>query len=49
MKQYYIDNIEKITETRKQKVKCDKCGCEVRKDGLAKHKKTLKCINFVKK
>ena len=45
MKQYYIDNIEKIT----QKVKCDKCGCEVRKDGLAKHKKTLKCINFVKK
>ena len=41
-KQYYEANKQKLTE----KVKCDKCGCEVRRDGLVKHKKTKKCINF---
>jgi len=49
MKQYYIDNKEKITATRQQKVKCDKCGCEVRRDCLNRHKKSLNCINFVTK
>ena len=45
-KQYHVDNKDKIEERRKQKVNCDKCGCEVRKDSLIRHKKSQKCINF---
>ena len=35
-------------EQKKEKVICDHCGCEIRKDCLLRHKKTNKCINFVK-
>jgi predicted GIY-YIG superfamily endonuclease len=49
---WYHANKEQIAEHKKQygseKVICDHCGCEVRKDGLNKHQKTKKCINFVK-
>ena len=55
-REYYDNNREKIAEKQKQeerakqKVKRDKCGCEVRRDSLSRHKKTtLKCINFVGK
>ena len=41
-KKYYEDNKDKIFE----KVICDKCGCEVTKSHLARHKKSQKCINF---
>jgi len=47
-KEYTKDNKEKIEERKKAKVICDHCGCEVRKDGLITHKKSKKCINFVK-
>jgi hypothetical protein len=47
-KQYQIENREKILEQKKQKVKCDICGCESTKGNLLKHKRTKKCINFVK-
>jgi len=57
LKEYYEVNKEKLTEQMKEyrinnkeknvKVSCDKCGCNVsRKDGLTRHKKSQKCINF---
>ena len=53
LKEYYENNKEKIKEkareTRKQKVICDHCGCEIRKDCLLRHQRTKKCIDFVKK
>ena len=45
-KQYYYDNHEKILEQQKQKITCDHCGCIVRYNGLPRHKRTQKCINF---
>ena len=42
-RKYYNDNKEQIAE----KVKCDKCGCEVRRCNLVRHKKTIKCCNYV--
>jgi hypothetical protein len=47
-KKYYETNKEKINEGRKNKVVCDHCGCEITKSNLNAHKKTKKCINFVK-
>jgi hypothetical protein len=41
-KEYYESNKEKKLE----KIQCDKCGFEVSKCNLTKHKKTQKCINF---
>ena len=40
-KQYYMDIKEKLSA----KVKCSKCSCEVRKDSLLRHQRTLKCQN----
>lgn len=45
-KQYRQDNREELLEQRKQKITCDHCGSIVRKDGISKHKKNQKCINF---
>ena len=47
-KQHYENNKEKILEQAKEKVVCDHCGSEIRKSDIARHKKTKKCINFVK-
>lgn len=47
-KKYREDNQEKINEERNKKVICDHCGCELNKSSLKIHKKTNKCINFVK-
>jgi hypothetical protein len=48
-KKYYEDNKEIINEKRKEKVVCDHCGSKISKNDIAKHQKTKKCINFVKK
>ena len=45
-KQYRNDNKEKLAEKAKEKVICDNCGSEIRKDGLSKHKKSKKCKNY---
>ena len=42
-KEYYEQNKDNF----KEKVKCEKCGCEVRKGDLKRHQKTQKCINFI--
>jgi RNA polymerase-binding transcription factor DksA len=47
-KQWYEDNKEKLKEKIKEKAICDHCGSEIRKQGLNIHKKSKKCINFVK-
>ena len=47
-KNYYEANREQINEKVKEKVICDHCGCELRRDTLKRHQKTKKCINFVK-
>jgi hypothetical protein len=45
-KQYYNANKIKILEQIKEKVICDHCGCQVKKYGLNRHKKTNKCKNY---
>ena len=59
IKEYRKVNKDKIREYRRQhrevnkekygeKVKCDHCGAEVRKDGFLRHKKSNKCQNTKK-
>ena len=47
---YYHNNKEKINEKAKiyssEKVICDNCGSEMRRDSLSKHKKSNKCKNY---
>jgi len=45
-KEYYQNNREKILEKKLEKVKCNICGCDVRKEYLVRHQKTKKCINY---
>jgi len=49
-KDYRENNKEKIKECKKEygskKVMCE-CGCEVRRDWLSKHKRSIKHINFI--
>ena len=46
-KQYHQDNKDKIAEYKKQKAICDKCGSSVTINGIPRHKRTQKCINFI--
>lgn len=41
MRKYYEKNKEKYKEQRKEKILCE-CGCVVRRDSIARHKKTDK-------
>ena len=43
-KDYYMNNKDKINEYKSEKIVCD-CGCEVKRNHLARHKKSLKHIN----
>ena len=47
IKKYSEQNKEKIAEYNKKKVTCD-CGCIVRYDGLARHKKTKNHLDKIK-
>lgn len=40
----YQNNKTEILEKAKVKIKCEFCNCEVRKDCLPKHQKSLKCL-----
>jgi hypothetical protein len=40
-KEYRLSNREKIKEHNSEKIVCE-CGCEIRRDSLAKHKRTHK-------
>ena len=42
----YENNKTEINEKRKIKIKCEFCNCEVRKDALKRHQKSLKCKKF---
>ena len=46
---YYEENKEVMNNKAKEKVDCDICGSSLRLSGLAKHRKTDKCIHFNKK
>ena len=46
-KEYYELNKQKIKEQVAEKIKCDKCGSEINRGNLVRHKKSLKCQNFV--
>jgi len=48
-KKYRESHKEKINEYNKEKIICDHCECKITRNNLATHKKTKKCINFVKK
>ena len=45
-KEYKKNNKSKIKKNNKEKIKCEFCNCEVRKYGLTRHQKTLKCMKF---
>tara|TARA_R110002096_G_scaffold86430_1_gene198866 strand:- start:8 stop:586 length:579 start_codon:yes stop_codon:yes gene_type:complete len=45
-KEYYEANKEKINEKLKEKITCE-CGCIVRKNGLPRHKRSPKHIDFI--
>ena len=47
-KKWRENNKEKILEKKKQKIDCPICGCNILKDGLARHKRTKKCLSFVR-
>jgi len=47
-KQHYEKNKEVICEKMKEKTICE-CGCEVRLNGLARHKRTAKHIKLMQK
>jgi hypothetical protein len=40
-------NKEKYKQNKDIIIKCDNCGCDSRKSDIARHKKTLKCINHI--
>jgi predicted GIY-YIG superfamily endonuclease/ribosomal protein S27AE len=42
-KEYYEINKEKINEKQKEKIKCNICGCEIRRGDLKRHQRTIKC------
>ena len=44
-KEYYQNNRDELLEKRKEKITCNICGCDVRKDGLKRHQQSNKCIN----
>ena len=46
-KKYRELNKEKRSEKRSEKIKCDICGSEITKGNLLRHKKSLKCQDFV--
>jgi len=48
IKEYYNDNKDKIREKNKDKIMCE-CGSIVRKSDIARHEKTIKCINILSK
>ena len=48
-KQYRQANQVEIQERESKLVACDRCGEYVRYNGLARHKRTKKCMNFTNK
>jgi hypothetical protein len=47
-KQYYLENKDKIVEQNKQKITCE-CGCVIRRDGVAEHKRSKKHQDLLNK
>jgi len=45
-KEYYADNILRITELKSRPIECE-CGCTVRADHLARHRKTKVHQDFI--
>lgn len=44
-KQYRVQNKEKLAEQRNKTILCDKCGKEISKTNLSRHKKTKECLS----
>lgn len=45
-KKYYQDNHDKILEKKKEKITCNICGCNVRKNEIKRHQRSKKCMNY---
>ena len=46
-KEKYKQNKDAILAKQKERIICNNCGCDYRKNDIARHKKTLKCINHI--
>jgi hypothetical protein len=46
-KEYYENYKDKIKERQKEKIKCDICGFEINRNNLPRHKRSLRCKDFV--
>ena len=44
-KQYRLDNKDKINAHNKEKITCDVCGSSISRHHIARHKRTVKCVN----
>ena len=44
---HYQANKDAILERQKKKIPCDHCGSFIRRNGLATHKKTKICLEFI--
>jgi len=45
-KVYRQDNRDELLEKSREKITCDNCGCFISRGGIARHKKSKKCLNF---
>jgi len=43
-KKWYEKNKEERNKKKREKIKCEKCGCMITRNGLKTHQKTMKCL-----
>jgi hypothetical protein len=44
-KKWYLNNKDLHNQKKKEKIICDKCGSQIRKADLPRHKRSIKCQN----
>ena len=47
-KKYREENLDEIRERKKEKCKCDVCGCNSTSSHIKRHQRSLKCLNAKK-
>ena len=47
-KKYREENKNRLYEYKTKKVECSNCGCIVNRNDMARHKRTQKCLSYIK-